>query len=180
MEIHLRTSGSCLPYGITHPTQANAPRLNSNRWKHVLYDQLMVEFRNKDCTSFTNFLRLPSAMFDALLARVSLRITKQYTFYRDLLEPGMTSVTLPLETRMPRLSQWSSDGRSPTKPTVHPYWSSAILCRALDYRWPYVVNTSNTLSIRWYKLSIIGLSGVRRSPAETVPGSIDFDFFCWY
>ena len=33
----------------------------------------------------------------------------------------------------------------------------AIRCRAmhkLDYRWAYVVNTDNTLSIRWYKLSI--------------------------
>ncbi|KAK7099776.1 hypothetical protein V1264_022832 [Littorina saxatilis] len=29
------------------------------------------------------------AMFDELLARVGPRITKQYTFYRDPLEPGM-------------------------------------------------------------------------------------------
>ena len=36
-------------------------------------------------------------------------------------------------------------------------WSSAIRCRAmhtLDYRWAYVVNADNTLSIRWYKLSM--------------------------
>jgi len=180
MEIHLRTSGSCLPYGITHPTQANAPRLNSNRWKHVLYDQLMVEFRNKDCTSFTNFLRLPSAMFDALLARVSPRITK--------ITPS-TGICLNLAWLLsPCLWKhvcldWVNEVRMegpPLNPQSIPYWSSAILCRALDYRWPYVVNTGNTLSIRWYKLSIIGLSGVRRSPAETVPGSIDFDFFCWY
>ncbi|KAK7094690.1 hypothetical protein V1264_006204 [Littorina saxatilis] len=50
----------------------------------------MVELRNEDHASFTNFLRMSPAMFDAeLLARVGPRITKQYTFYRDPLEPGM-------------------------------------------------------------------------------------------
>jgi len=28
------------------------------------------------------------------------------------------------------------------------------IMRTLDYRWAYVVNVGNTLSIRWYKLSI--------------------------
>lgn len=54
-----------------------------------MYDQLMVELRNEDHASFTNFLRMPPEMFDELLARVIPRITKQYTFYRDPLEPGM-------------------------------------------------------------------------------------------
>ncbi|KAK7097241.1 putative nuclease HARBI1 [Littorina saxatilis] len=54
-----------------------------------MYDQLMVELRNEDHASFTNFLRISPAMFDELLARVGPRITKQYTFYRDPLEPGM-------------------------------------------------------------------------------------------
>jgi len=40
MEIHLRTTGCRLPYGITqclcHPTQANTPRLNSSQWRLVL------------------------------------------------------------------------------------------------------------------------------------------------
>ena len=54
-----------------------------------IYDQLMVELRNEDEAAFTNFLRMPPAMFDELLARVGLRITVQYTFYRDPLEPGM-------------------------------------------------------------------------------------------
>ncbi|KAK7097770.1 hypothetical protein V1264_004701 [Littorina saxatilis] len=49
----------------------------------------MVELRNEDHASFTNFLRMSPAMFDELLARVGPRITKQYTFYRDPLEPGM-------------------------------------------------------------------------------------------
>ena len=54
-----------------------------------MYDQLMVELRNEDHASFTNFLRMPPEMFDELLAIVIPRITKQYTFYRDPLEPGM-------------------------------------------------------------------------------------------
>ena len=53
-----------------------------------MYDQLMVELRNEGQASFTNFLRMPPAMFDELLARVCPRITKQYTFYRDPLEPA--------------------------------------------------------------------------------------------
>jgi len=36
MEAHLRTAGCCLPYGITHPTQANTPHLNPSQWRQVL------------------------------------------------------------------------------------------------------------------------------------------------
>ena len=54
-----------------------------------MYDQLMVELRNEDHASFTNFLRLPPAMFDEVLARVAPRITKKYTSFREPLEPGM-------------------------------------------------------------------------------------------
>ncbi|XP_070196620.1 putative nuclease HARBI1 [Littorina saxatilis] len=57
-----------------------------------MYDQLMVELRYEDHASFTNFLRISPAMFDELLVRVGPRITKQYTFYRDPLEPGMNDV----------------------------------------------------------------------------------------
>jgi len=49
----------------------------------------MDELRNEDEASFANFLRMHPAMFDELLARVGPRITKQHTFYRDPLEPGM-------------------------------------------------------------------------------------------
>ncbi|XP_070188769.1 uncharacterized protein [Littorina saxatilis] len=61
-----------------------------------MYDQLMVELRNEDHASFTNFLRTSPAMFDELLARDGPRITKQYTFYRDPLEPGMKPLALTL------------------------------------------------------------------------------------
>jgi len=59
------------------------------RCHYGIYDQLMAELRNEDEASFTNFLRMPPAMFDELLTRVGPRITKQQTFYRDPLEPGM-------------------------------------------------------------------------------------------
>lgn len=53
-----------------------------------LFDQLMVELRNEDQASFTNFMRMPPAMFDELLNRVGPRIAKQYT-RDDVLEPGL-------------------------------------------------------------------------------------------
>jgi len=59
------------------------------RRHYGIYDQLMDELRNEDEASFANFLRMHPAMFDELLARVGPRITKQHTFYRDPLEPGM-------------------------------------------------------------------------------------------
>ncbi|KAJ8019719.1 Protein ALP1-like [Holothuria leucospilota] len=49
----------------------------------------MVELRREDTTAFTNFLRMPPAMFDELLTRVGPRITKQRTYYRAPIEPGM-------------------------------------------------------------------------------------------
>ncbi|KAJ8018303.1 hypothetical protein HOLleu_43780 [Holothuria leucospilota] len=61
----------------------------ARRRKYGLYDQLMVELRREDTTAFTNFLRMPPAMFDELLTRVGPRITKQRTYYRAPIEPGM-------------------------------------------------------------------------------------------
>ena len=60
-----------------------------------IYDQLMMELRNEDPASFTNFLRMPPDMFDELLDRVGPRITKMHTRYREPLEPGLKiSLTL--------------------------------------------------------------------------------------
>ena len=55
----------------------------SRRRQFGMYDQLLVELRNED------FLRMPPEMFDELLTRVSPRITKQHTWYRQPLEPGL-------------------------------------------------------------------------------------------
>jgi hypothetical protein len=54
-----------------------------------LYDQLMMELRREDTAAFTNFMRMQPEMFDEILARVGPRITKQHTFYRAPLEPGL-------------------------------------------------------------------------------------------
>ncbi|XP_045121906.1 protein ALP1-like [Portunus trituberculatus] len=54
-----------------------------------LYDQLMVELRAEDPASFTNFMRMAPAMFDELLERLVPRISKQHTFYREPLPPGL-------------------------------------------------------------------------------------------
>ena len=60
-----------------------------------LYDRLMVELRAEDPRSFHNFLRMPPAMFDELVERLSPRITKQTTNWRTPLEPGLkVAVTL--------------------------------------------------------------------------------------
>ena len=57
-----------------------------------MYDQLMVELRNEDTASFKNFLRMPTDMYDEFVARVGPRITKQHTWYREPLEPGLKIV----------------------------------------------------------------------------------------
>ena len=59
------------------------------RREYGLYDQLMVELRNEDPASFINFLRMPPEMFDELLERVGPRITKQHTWYREPIDPGL-------------------------------------------------------------------------------------------
>ncbi|KAK6167936.1 hypothetical protein SNE40_021859 [Patella caerulea] len=59
------------------------------RREYGMYDKLLVELRNEDPTSFTNFLRMPPDMFDELLGRVGPRITKQHTWYREPLESGL-------------------------------------------------------------------------------------------
>ena len=54
-----------------------------------MYDQLMVELRNEETASFKNFLRMPTEMYDEIVARVGPRITKQHTRNREPLEPGL-------------------------------------------------------------------------------------------
>ena len=65
------------------------------RQEFGLYDQLMVELRREDPSSFTNFMRMPPEMFDEILERVRGRLTKQHTFYREPLEPGVKLAVIP-------------------------------------------------------------------------------------
>jgi len=54
-----------------------------------VYEKLMIELRREDPSSFHNFLRMTPAMFDELLDRLTPRLTKQDTFYREALQPGL-------------------------------------------------------------------------------------------
>ena len=51
--------------------------------------RLMEELRLEDGDSFRNFLNMEPAMFDVLLHRIRPRIAKQYTWYRQAIEPGI-------------------------------------------------------------------------------------------
>ncbi len=59
------------------------------RRKFGLYDQLMVELRREDRPAFENFMRMPPELYDEVLLRIEHRLTKQYTFFREPLEPGL-------------------------------------------------------------------------------------------
>ena len=54
----------------------------SRRKQFGLYDQLLVELRQEDQTSFKNFMRMPVQMYDEILQRIQHRISKQYTWFR--------------------------------------------------------------------------------------------------
>ncbi len=61
----------------------------SRRESFGLYDQLMVELRREDPVAFKNFLRMDTEMFDEMLERLRPRITKQLTWMREPLDPGL-------------------------------------------------------------------------------------------
>ena len=63
--------------------------MDRRRVEQGLNDRLMVELRNEDHRSFQNFMRMPSAMFDEIVERLTPRITKQTTNWRTPLEPGL-------------------------------------------------------------------------------------------
>ncbi|WAR01347.1 hypothetical protein MAR_007905 [Mya arenaria] len=63
--------------------------------EHGLYDKLMVELRNEDPRAFKHFMRMPPAMFDEVVQRLTPRLTKQDTNYRASLESGLkVAITL--------------------------------------------------------------------------------------
>ena len=65
------------------------------RKKFGYWDQLLVELRKEDVPSFKNFMRMPPEMFDEILRRIRPQITKQTTWMRKPLEPGLKlAVTL--------------------------------------------------------------------------------------
>ena len=54
-----------------------------------IYDQLLVELRREDPSTFKRFLSMPPELYDEILERVRGRIRKQYTWYREPLEEGL-------------------------------------------------------------------------------------------
>jgi len=59
------------------------------------YEQLMGELLEEDHPAFSNFIRLDPAMFRELMEKVGDRITKNDTWYRKALVPGLKiSITL--------------------------------------------------------------------------------------
>lgn len=64
--------------------------LSPERRRHFgLYDQLMTELRREDRKAFISFMRVPPEMFDEILERVGPRISKQQTYLREPLHPGL-------------------------------------------------------------------------------------------
>ena len=61
----------------------------SRRPELGLYDRLMVELRNEDTRAFQNFMRMPPAMFDAVVERLTPALTKKNTHWRAPLDPGL-------------------------------------------------------------------------------------------
>ena len=53
------------------------------------FEQLMPELEGEDPASFRNFVRMEPAMFRELINRLGPRISKQDTWYRKALHPGL-------------------------------------------------------------------------------------------
>lgn len=53
------------------------------------YATLMRELRAEDPTCFINYMRLPPELYDEVLTRITPRITKKDTWWRNALEPGL-------------------------------------------------------------------------------------------
>ncbi|XP_041376478.1 uncharacterized protein LOC121388977 [Gigantopelta aegis] len=54
-----------------------------------MYEKLMGELEREDVAGFRNFIRMEPARFYELLQRIGDRITKQNTWFRKPLEPGL-------------------------------------------------------------------------------------------
>ena len=54
-----------------------------------IYDRLMVELRNEDPRAFKRFMRMPHAMYDEIVQRLTPALVKQTTNWRAPLEPGL-------------------------------------------------------------------------------------------
>ncbi|MCP4740407.1 MAG: hypothetical protein GY873_40110, partial [Bosea sp.] len=54
-----------------------------------LYDRLLVELQNESPADFHRFMRMPQAMYQEIVTRLTPRLQKQTTNWRQPLEPGL-------------------------------------------------------------------------------------------
>ncbi len=54
-----------------------------------LYDWLLVELQNESPNDFHRFMRIPQAMYQEIITRLTPRLQKQTTNWRAPLEPGL-------------------------------------------------------------------------------------------
>ena len=59
------------------------------RRRHGHYDRLLVELREEDVPSYSNFLRMEPRMFNELLTRLAPRIRKKDTNWCRATRPGL-------------------------------------------------------------------------------------------
>lgn len=61
----------------------------SRRRMYGQWEHLLQELITEDKSSFRNFLRVDEDLFNEILGRISQRIRKKHTFWREPLEPGL-------------------------------------------------------------------------------------------
>ena len=60
-----------------------------------IYNRLMAELRNEDPRAFQHFMRMPPVMLDAIVTRLTPRLTKPKINFRPNLKPGLkVAITL--------------------------------------------------------------------------------------
>ncbi|XP_052225066.1 putative nuclease HARBI1 [Dreissena polymorpha] len=129
------------------------------RPEHGLYHKLMVELRNEDPRAFHHFMRMPPAMFDEVVQRLTPpppRLTKQDTNYRPSLEPGLkvaiilrhlasgnTYRNMQYAWRVPH-NTISVVAREVVKAIIEEYTDELLFCPTTEQGW-------RDLADKWYQ-----------------------------
>ena len=121
-------------------------------WQHPerkrqygVYDQLMVELRKEDHRTFKIFIYMPTEMYEEILERVSHRIWKQHTWYRESLDPGLKIEAASYHALLPLMANiqpsWSL-------PALVPYIISIRVSLASS-NWPLSTQTTSSCVVPW-------------------------------
>ncbi|XP_064077660.1 putative nuclease HARBI1 [Macrobrachium nipponense] len=98
------------------------------RPEHGLYEKLMVELRNEDPRAFQHFMRMPPAMFDELVQRLTPRLTKQDTNYAWSVPHNTVSVVV----------------REVVEAIIEEYTDELLFCPTTEQGW-------RDLADQWYQ-----------------------------